>query len=84
MFDRMVGNLGASGAASGTSAQAATAALTRFGLLNRDSDRATEKQNEEPVREEDGVLSVDVAERIMKWHAEAIGRCVELSPANDV
>ncbi|TEB30100.1 exocyst complex protein [Coprinellus micaceus] len=70
MFDRM--------------AQAATAALTRFGLLNRDSDRATEKQNEEPVREEDGVLSVDVAERIMKWHAEAIGRCVELSPTNDV
>ncbi|KAJ3533558.1 hypothetical protein NMY22_g7283 [Coprinellus aureogranulatus] len=82
MFDRMVNNLGAAGATSGTSAQAATAALTRFGLLN--ADRTVEKQNEEPVREEDGILSVDVAERIMKWHAEAIGRCVELSPANDV
>ncbi|KAJ2916426.1 hypothetical protein MD484_g4006, partial [Candolleomyces efflorescens] len=77
MFDRMV-----TGATSGSSAQAATAALTRFGLLN--ADRNVEKPTEEPVREEDGVLSIDVAERVMKWHAEAIGRCVELSPANDV
>ncbi|KAJ2931598.1 hypothetical protein H1R20_g5516, partial [Candolleomyces eurysporus] len=77
MFDRMV-----TGATSGSSAQAATAALTRFGLLN--ADRNVEKPTEEPVREEDGVLSVDIAELVMKWHAEAIGRCVELSPANDV
>ncbi|KAF5333682.1 hypothetical protein D9611_002557 [Ephemerocybe angulata] len=82
MFDRMVNQIGGASATSGTSAQAATAALTRFGLLN--ADRGTEKPVEEPVREEDGILSVDVAERVMKWHAEAIGRCVELSPANDV
>ncbi|KAF6762173.1 exocyst complex component protein [Ephemerocybe angulata] len=82
MFDRMVNQIGGASATSGTSAQAATAALTRFGLLN--ADRSTEKPVEEPVREEDGILSVDVAERVMKWHAEAIGRCVELSPANDV
>lgn len=43
-----------------------------------------EKQDEDPVREEDGFLSVDVAEQMLKWHAEAIGRCVELSPSNDV
>lgn len=77
MFDRMV-----TGATSGSSAQAATAALTRFGLLN--ADRNVEKPVEDPVKEEDGILSIDVAERVMKWHAEAIGRCVELSPANDV
>jgi len=76
MFDRMVNQI----SAATTSAQAA-AALMRFGVIN--SDR-TEKLSEEPIREEDGVLSVDVAEKMLKWHAEAIGRCVELSPPNDV
>lgn len=61
-----------------TSAQAATA-LLRFGGIERTQDKS-----EEPVREEDGVLSVDIAEQMLKWHAEAIGRCVELSPSNDV
>jgi hypothetical protein len=41
-------------------------------------------QVEEPAREEDGNLSVDFTENILKWHAEAIGRCVELTPASDV
>lgn len=77
MFDRMVNQIGASGASTSS-----TSALTRFGLLN--ADRNAEKSAEEPVREEDGLLNVHLAERIMKWHAEAIGRCVELSPANDV
>jgi exocyst complex component 5 len=62
------------------SAQAA-AALMRFGGINAaNQDRSTE----EPIREEDGLLSIDTAERMLKWHAEAIGRCVELSLANDV
>jgi hypothetical protein len=39
---------------------------------------------EEPVREEDGHLSVNFTENILKWHAEAIGRCAELTPASDV
>ncbi|KAF4619815.1 hypothetical protein D9613_005115 [Agrocybe pediades] len=87
MFDRMVNQISAAtntttaSGASTTSAQAA-AALMRFGVIN--SDRNVDKSNEEPVREEDGTLSVDVAEKILKWHAEAIGRCVELSPPNDV
>ena len=86
MFDRMVNQISAAttttaaGGASTTSAQAA-AALMRFGVIN--SDRI-ERLSEEPIREEDGVLSVDVAEKILKWHAESIGRCVELSPPNDV
>ncbi|KAE8228278.1 hypothetical protein CF326_g6797 [Tilletia indica] len=47
-----------------------------------------------PAVEADGVgvvanageefLSLDVAERLLRWHAEAIGRCVELSAQADV
>ncbi|KAL0949322.1 hypothetical protein HGRIS_009397 [Hohenbuehelia grisea] len=86
MFDRMVNQLNAaaaatSGGTSTTSAQAA-AAIIRFGGIN--TDRTQDKNNEEPVREEDGQLSVDVAGKILKWHGEAIGRCVEMSPATDV
>ncbi|KAF9076869.1 exocyst complex component Sec10-like protein [Rhodocollybia butyracea] len=84
MFDRVVNQLStaaattSSGGVQTTSAQAANAIL-RFGGLN--SEKNIE---EEPVREEDGQLSVDVAEIMLKWHAEAIGRCVELSAPNDV
>ncbi|KAG6812997.1 hypothetical protein H0H92_014928 [Tricholoma furcatifolium] len=85
MFDRMVNQLSAAAATtsttggSTTSAQAA-AALMRFGGINATNQ---DKSGDEPVREEDGLLSLDVAEKILKWHAEAIGRCAELSPAND-
>ncbi|OCH92156.1 exocyst complex component Sec10 [Obba rivulosa] len=89
MFDRMVNQLSAAAATtstsgtSTTSAQAA-AALIRLGGLSNKAAGAQEKSGEEPVREEDGQISVDVAEKMLKWHAEAIGRCVELSSANDV
>ncbi|KAI0368044.1 exocyst complex protein [Pilatotrama ljubarskyi] len=88
MFGRMVDQLSAAAAttstsgSSTTSAQAA-AALMRFGGLGSSTDRAPYKA-EDPIREEDGLLSVEVAERMLKWHAEAIGRCVELSPSSDV
>lgn len=83
MFDRMVNQLSAAAATtttsggSTTSAQAA-AALMRFGGINANQDKL-----EEPVREEDGLLSVDIAGKMLKWHAEAVGRCIELSPLND-
>ncbi|KAH9894425.1 exocyst complex protein [Cubamyces lactineus] len=89
MFGRMVDQLSAAAATtstsgtSTTSAQAA-AALMRFGGLSSSTDKAPEKPGEDPVREEDGLLSVEVAEKMLKWHAEAIGRCVELSPSSDV
>ncbi|KAI9066419.1 exocyst complex protein [Trametes sanguinea] len=89
MFGRMVDQLSAAAAttstsgSSTTSAQAA-AALMRFGGLSSSVDRAPEKTGEDPVRDEDGMLSVEVAEKMLKWHAEAIGRCVELSPSGDV
>jgi hypothetical protein len=85
VFDRVVNQLSAAAATSTsgnstTSAQAA-AALMRFGGINTGNQ---DKSNEEPIREEDGLLSIDIAENMLKWHAEAIGRCVELSLANDV
>lgn len=36
------------------------------------------------VEDRDGDLSLDVAERMLRWHAEAIGRCVDLSNPSDV
>lgn len=32
----------------------------------------------------DGELDVETAEKMLEWHAEAVGRMVELSPASDV
>ena len=89
MFGRMVDQLSAAASTtspsgtSTTSAQAA-AALMRFGGLGSSTEKAPDKTGEDPIREEDGVLYVEVAETMLKWHAEAIGRCVELSSSNDV
>ncbi|KAJ3575807.1 hypothetical protein NP233_g843 [Leucocoprinus birnbaumii] len=81
MFDRVVNQINASSVGTTTSAQAA-AALMRFGGMT--ADRKSDQATEDAVREEDGLLSVDTAEKILKWHAEAMGRCVELSPPGDV
>jgi exocyst complex component 5 len=66
-----------------TSAQAA-AAILRYGGLSAAVEKNKEKALEEPVTEEDGQLHIVVAETMLKWHAESVGRCVELSAANDV
>lgn len=34
--------------------------------------------------EEEGKLNLDMAEKMLKWHAEAVGRCVELSVPSDL
>ena len=39
---------------------------------------------EDKVWATDGVLTLEMAERMLKWHAEAVGRVVELSPSGDV
>ncbi|THH12213.1 hypothetical protein EW145_g135 [Phellinidium pouzarii] len=92
MFDRMVNQLSAAAATSaansgtvGTSASAqAAAALMKFSGLSATAEKNQEKLGEDPVREEDGLLDLNAAERVLKWHAEAVGRCVVLSPSNDV
>lgn len=85
MFDRVVNQLSAAAAATSTSgtsttSAAAAAAILRYGGLTAPApDKA-----EEPVREEDGQLNITVAEIMLKWHAESVGRCVELSPPSEV
>ena len=69
---------GTSASGTSTTSARAAAALLRYGGLS-----AREKE-EEPVREEDGQLHIAVSEIMLKWHAEAVGRCVELSSASDV
>ena len=56
------------------------------GLQRSDSVKGglVNKGLEEQVWATDGVLTVDMAERMLKWHAEAVGRVVELSAAGDV
>ncbi|MCO5590018.1 hypothetical protein L7F22_043987 [Adiantum nelumboides] len=36
------------------------------------------------IEQQDGALSLEVAERMLRWHAEAIGRCVDLSSSSDM
>jgi len=56
------------------------------GMQRSDSVKGSlvNKGLEEQVWATDGVLTVDMAERMLKWHAEAVGRVVELSTAGDV
>ncbi|PVG00485.1 exocyst complex component Sec10 [Serendipita vermifera] len=62
-------------------AQAAQAFIKYSGI---NTNTTTTKEGEYQPTEEDGKLKVDVAERMLKWHAEAIGRCVELSYPGDL
>ncbi|KAH8118616.1 exocyst complex protein [Phellopilus nigrolimitatus] len=92
MFDRMVNQLSAaaatssnnSGATSSSASAQAAAALMKFSGLTTSAEKIQEKPGDDPVREEDGLLGLDAAEQMLKWHAEAVGRCVVLSPSNDV
>jgi hypothetical protein len=54
-------------------------------VAGRPAAAAQDKEREEEtLSEPDGELSLDAAQRMLKWHAEAIGRCVELSATSDV
>ncbi|KAI0307212.1 exocyst complex component Sec10 [Multifurca ochricompacta] len=76
MLDRMMNATGTSGT---SSTSKAAAAIMRFGGITS-TDRYQDKLLDEQISEEDGSLNVGVAETMLKWHAEAIGRCAELSP----
>ncbi|KAG8820317.1 Exocyst complex component 5 [Serendipita sp. 399] len=85
-FDRMKNQLtttaAATSAATGNAtatAQAAQAFIKYSGLTT-----ATNKDGEYQPVEEDGKLKISVAEKMLKWHAESIGRCVELSTPGDL
>ncbi|KZO98067.1 exocyst complex protein [Calocera viscosa TUFC12733] len=72
-----------------TTAQAAAAFMKVTGLgtsggSQMDQKRQSDAVIEDPVREVDGRLTIGAAETMLKWHAEAVGRCVELSASGDV
>lgn len=48
----------------------------------KDSENA-KTQTDIDVTEQDGILSVDNAKRMLKWLAEAVGRGLELSGGNE-
>lgn len=58
----------------------------RVTLSRADSHRngGDETPEEDRLFPADGMITVDMAERMFRWHAEAIGRVVELSPAGEV
>lgn len=42
------------------------------------------RHHEDELEDGDGDLSLDVAEKMLRWHAESIGRCVDLSSPTEV
>ncbi|BGP22067.1 Exocyst complex component 5 [Rhodotorula toruloides] len=48
------------------------------------ADKHEEISPEMMYEDGDGELSVETAEKMLEWHAEAVGRMVELSPASEV
>lgn len=70
-----------------TNTAAATAQSNALKILGFGAATATaekEKPPEELLREEDGKLNLEVAEKMLKWHAEAIGRCAELNSTSEM
>ncbi|KAG8809885.1 Exocyst complex component 5, partial [Serendipita sp. 400] len=85
-FDRFKNQLtntaAATSAATGnatTTAQAAQAFIKYSGITT-----GFNKEGEYQPVEEDGKLKMSVAGKMLKWHAESIGRCVELSTQGDL
>ncbi|TCD69856.1 Exocyst complex component 5 [Steccherinum ochraceum] len=84
MFDRVVNQLSATAATTSTTGGTTTSAAAAAAILRYGGLSAKEQEKEEPVQEEDGQLNINVAEIMLRWHAEAVGRCVELSLTGDV
>ncbi|KAG9074780.1 Exocyst complex component 5 [Ceratobasidium sp. UAMH 11750] len=86
LYGRLVNQLAtaavtsSSNSAPGSTRAQAAAAFIKFSGINAQA----ESEGDNPVKEEDGMPSVEIAERMLKWHAEAIGRCVEMGPASEV
>jgi hypothetical protein len=54
------------------------------GMGSRDSANSDRQTSVISLDPQDGTLKLEVAERLLKWHAEALGRMVDLSPTADV
>lgn len=83
LFDRVVNQLATASTSSSSSqtTQTAAAAILKYSGVEK---RAGEKEGELRVQRQDGETTVELGETVLRWHAEALGRCVELSPSADV
>lgn len=72
----------------GTQAAAVTGASTSSAMsaeLSSDGGHGTSGAHlAEEIEDADGELSLDVAEKMLRWHAESIGRCVDLTSPSEV
>jgi len=97
LFDRVINQLSVNSTSSVASPALkntnTTAALTKFsGILASSSVTTTgasisagiEKHGDEPSAEMDGQLSIETAEKMLEWHAEAVGRCVQFVATAEV
>lgn len=64
--------------------QDSSRAMRVFTKLSGVTSSNGEKEPEIHVDPNDGLLKLEVAERMLRWHAEAVGRMVELSAPSDV
>ncbi|CAO1615975.1 unnamed protein product [Sympodiomycopsis kandeliae] len=67
-----------------TNAQTAQASIAEDANAEIVAGDGTPVGSGEQVEENDGELSLTVAERMLRWHAEAIGRCIDLSNPSEV
>lgn len=58
--------------------------LKKLAGMDRKKQIPDERNIEPEFTEQDGLLATDIAKRMLKWHAEAIGRAVELSPHSEL
>jgi hypothetical protein len=68
----------------GESSSGLKALMKLSGIGTRDSANSDRQASVISLDPQDGPLRLDIAERMLKWHAEAIGRMVDLSPTADV
>ena len=67
-----------------TSTNPSLDSLKKLAGLDRKKQEKDEKVIEPEFTEQDGLLQLDIAKRMLKWHAEAIGRAVELTPHTEL
>ncbi|CUA70358.1 Exocyst complex component sec10 [Schizosaccharomyces pombe 972h-] [Rhizoctonia solani] len=86
LYGRLVTQLAnAAATSSSNSAPGSTRAQAAAAFMKFSGISGTQAESEEdPIKEEEGAPSIEVAETMLKWHAEAIGRCVEIGPASEV
>ncbi len=84
MVNQLTTTAAATSSVTGTATATAQAAQAFMKFSGISGEKPKEKDGDYQPTEEDGRLTVEMAEKMLKWHAESIGRCVELSASGDL